>query len=189
MVSSIRNIVLVLALIASVGLNIATVTVQSVAMAVSGVVGAVAGVSAVLPEFRTVTHKGEKKLLADAVRSTSERIARRTATGASRNLAATFREAIPTIGIGVIVGATALELKDACDTMKELHELDVALDPSKANDAEVTEVCGLKVPTAVEIWEKVKAIPDVVLDRPPELPEMPEWTMPEMPEIDWPSWD
>lgn len=193
MLSSIRNIVLVLALIASVGLNIATVTVQSVAVAVSSLVGAVAGVSAVLPEFRTVRHKTEKKLLVYAVRSTSERIAKRTAVGATRNIAATFGEAVPTIGIGVIAGVTALELKDACDTMMDLHELDVALDPSSANDPDVSEVCGMRVPTKEEIWTKVKVSPgaawQMAKDALPDLPEMLEWTIPEMPEIDWTFWD
>lgn len=193
MFSSVRTVILVVALIVSLGLNIAIVTVQSIAMAVSSTVGAVAGVSAVLPQFRVVKANGERKFLTEAVRSTSERIAKRTASGATRNLASVFGEAVPTIGIGVIAGATAWELKDACDTMRDLHDLDVALDPANANPVDATEVCGLKVPTKEEIWDMVKASPgaawELAKDAMPELPEMPEWTLPEMPEVDWKFWE
>ncbi len=81
----------------------------------------------------------------------SRKVTKRTAAGATRNVAATFGESIPVIGVGVVVAATAWELKDACDTMKDLHELEVALDPTKANDASVQEVCGLRVPSKEEI--------------------------------------
>ena len=197
MLATMRTLILVVALIFSIGLNIATVAVQSVAVGVSSVVGAVVGTSAILPEFRTVKHKGERKFLADAVRSTSKRIAARTAKGAARNVAATFGEAVPTFGVAVIASATAWELKDACDTMTDVHDLDVALDPATASDETATEVCGLKVPSAEEIWAKVKASPGeawalakgLVPDLPelPELPAMPQ--LPEMPEVDWKFWD
>jgi copper chaperone CopZ len=134
---------------------------------------------------RQVTYRGQKKLLGEAVEDTSERVARRTAVGATRNVAATFGEAIPVIGIGVVVAATAWELKDACDTMKDLHELGVALDPSKANSEEVSEVCGLKVPSKEEIWAKVKASPGEAWAKAKEaVPELPE-----MPKIDWTPWN
>jgi hypothetical protein len=108
-------------------------------------------------------------------------------------VAATFGESIPVIGVGVVVAATAWELKDACDTMKDLHELEVALDPAKAKDASVQEVCGLRVPSKEEIWEKVKSSPgaawQMAKDAMPELPEMPDFAMPTIPEIDWKFWD
>lgn len=178
MISKMKFLVLVLVLLCSLAINIATVTVQSVALGVSGLVGAVAGTSAVLPQFRTVTIKGQKRLISEAVKETTGRVARRTTAGASRNVASTFGEAIPVVGIAVVVGATALELKDACDTMTDLHELELAIDPSKANAEEVSEVCGLKVPTKEEIWTKVKASPGEAWAKAkaamPDLPEMPD---------------
>ncbi|TGD62205.1 hypothetical protein EYC08_16795 [Tabrizicola sp. WMC-M-20] len=90
---------------------------------------------------------------------TSHRIATRTATGAARNLTATLGEAWPFYGIAVIVLATGYELADACSTMQDLHELDVAFNPEKANEAEVQEVCGMSVPTKQELWEQVKGSP------------------------------
>jgi hypothetical protein len=137
---------------------------------------------------KEVTYRGKKKLLGEAVEETTQRVTKRTAAGATRNVAATFGESIPVIGVGVVVAATAWELKDACDTMKDLHELEVALDPTKANDASVQEVCGLRVPSKEEIWEKVKASPgaawQMAKDAMPELPEMPS-----LPEIDWTFWN
>ena len=137
----------------------------------------------------TSTLAAQQKVVATVGR----KVTKRTAAGATRNVAATFGESIPVIGVGVVVAATAWELKDACDTMKDLHELEVALDPAKANDASVQEVCGLRVPSKEEIWEKVKSSPgaawQMAQDAMPELPEMPEFTMPELPSIDWKFWD
>lgn len=190
MLGNVKNLVLILALVASLILNVATVTVQSVAVGVSAVIGAVAGASAVLPELRMVVHKGQKKLLSEAVKTTTKRIARRTAIDATRNVTSTFGEAVPAVGVAVIVGVSAWELKDACDTMSDLHDLDVAIDPSLANDPSVSEVCGLRVPTKEEIWAKVSSSPEEAWNGAkalmPDLPEMPD--LPDMPEIDWTFW-
>jgi hypothetical protein len=123
--------------------------------------------------------------LSEAVEETTQRVTKRTTAGATRNVAATFGEAIPVIGVGVVVAATAWELKDACDTMKDLHELEVALDPTKASDASVQEVCGMKVPSKEEIWEKVKASPgEAWANAKAAMPDLPE-----MPSVDWKFWD
>lgn len=139
---------------------------------------------------KLVTYRGNKRLLQDAVSDTSRRISTRTATGASRNLAATFGEAWPVAGTAVIVTATTLELYDACVIMRDLHELDVAFNPKAAFGADAKEVCGLRVPTAEEIWAKVKnspgeawAVAEAVM---PDLPDMPDFRMPE---IDWEFWN
>ena len=53
----------------------------------------------------------------------------------------------------MIVTATAMELHDACVIMQDLHELDIAFDPTMAFPTEAQEVCGLKVPTRQELWD------------------------------------
>lgn len=194
MFKTLKGFLVVLALLISLGMNIATVTVQAVAIGVSSLVGAVAGVSAVLPEFRVVKLRGERKFLTEVVQSTSKRIAKRTAAGATRNIAATFGEAVPTFGVAVIVSATAWELKDACETMKDVHDVEVALDPTAANDDAATEVCGLEVPSAEIIWAKVKASPgeawEMAKSLVPDLPELPVIDLPDLPEIpDWKFWN
>lgn len=128
---------------------------------------------------RLVTYRGNKRLIKDAVSDTSRRISTRTATGASRNLAATFGEAWPVAGAAVIVAATTAELYDACVIMQDLHELDVAFNPEAAFGADAQDVCGLRVPTAEEIWEKIKSSPGEVwrmaTEALPGLPNMTEW--------------
>lgn len=112
---------------------------------------------------RTVTYRGEKVAMRAAVKDASTRVARRTSIAAGRNIAATVGEAIPFWGIAVVVGATAWELKDACDLMGEMHELDLAFNPEDA--VTDTEVCGLRVPSRAEIWQEVKASPGAIKDR------------------------
>lgn len=203
-----RTILLVGGLVAALMLNVATVAIGSVAAVVSGVVEAVTGVASVKTRLTTdlevsnrkvaaleaeverlkprqVTYRGQKKLLEEAVADTTERVSRRTAVGASRNVAATFGEAVPMVGIGVVVAATVWELTDACETMKDLQALEVAMDPGKARADDVTEVCGLTVPSKEEIWAKMKTSPGEAWGKAKEA--MPD--LPEMPKVDWTPWN
>lgn len=129
-----------------------------------------------LRKERILVYRGNKRLVRYAVADTSERVSRQIAIGATRNLSATFGEAIPVAGTAVIVAATALELNDACVIMQDLHELDVAFNPEKAFGSDATEVCGMKAPTADELWEAVKASPgaawDGVRESVPTLPDI-----------------
>jgi hypothetical protein len=132
---------------------------------------------AVFRKAQIVKYRGKKYFLQYAVSDTSSRISKRTATGASRNLAATFGEAWPVAGTAVIVTATTLELYDACVIMQDLHELDVAFNPN-ADFGAAKEVCGLRVPSADEIWAKVTSSPGEAWAKAkaamPDLPEMPD---------------
>jgi len=86
----------------------------------------------------------------------------RTATTASVNLGSVFAESIPFWGIAVIVGATTVELSAACDTMADLHEMQILFATEQAVPSERDEVCGLQVPTRQEIWTAIKASPQAV---------------------------
>lgn len=127
-----------------------------------------------LRKDRLVTYRGNKRLVQHAVSDASDRVARRTATGATRNLAATLGEAWPVAGIAVVVAATALELNDACVIMHDLHQLDVAFNPEKAIGAGTQQVCGMKVPTQQVLWEQVTGSPSAawatVKETFPDLP-------------------
>lgn len=141
-----------------------------------------------LKAAQIVKYRGNDRLLKDAVKDTSQRISKRTAAGASRNVAATFGEAWPVAGTAVIVTATTLELYDACVIMQDLHELDVAFNSELASGADAQEVCGMKVPTTGEIWAKVKSSPGEVWAKMREmLPDLPEM-LPDLPEMpDFPN--
>ena len=134
---------------------------------------------------KSVTYRGQKRLLAEAVEDTAARVSRRTAAGAARNAGSVVAEAIPVAGVAVVLGVTAWDLKDACDTMTDLHELELAFDSEATSGA--SEVCGLTVPTKDEVWAIVKASPGVAWDAAaayvPDLPEL------SIPKIDWTPWN
>ncbi|SMO76682.1 hypothetical protein [Paracoccus laeviglucosivorans] len=104
-----------------------------------------------------VTYRGQRVAIREAVHDTSERVSRRAAVAATRNVGSTVGEALPVIGVGVIVAATAWELSDSCQMMQEMRELDAAFNPE--NPISEDEVCGIKPPTRDEIWTAVKSSP------------------------------
>lgn len=104
-----------------------------------------------------VTYRGKRIAAREAVKDTAERVARRTAFASSRNLASMAGEALPVIGVGVIVAATAWELSDACAMMGEMRALDAAFNPDDPETDD--EVCGMKPPTRAELWASIKASP------------------------------
>jgi myosin heavy subunit len=108
-----------------------------------------------------VEFDGKRMKSSEAVNSTIQSVQSRTKKVAATNVASTFGEGIPFYGIGIITAATAYEIWGACENMKELHRLQKAMNPARASDDLVTEVCGLEfeLPTKQEIWDKVKGSP------------------------------
>jgi len=117
-----------------------------------------------LTKARSVRYRGETKLLRDAVQDTSRRIGTRVAAATARNVASMPMEALPLVGVEFIVGATAWELSDACALIEDVHELEVAVDPTAADDPERAEICAMQAPTRAELWEQVSSSPGAVLD-------------------------
>lgn len=109
-----------------------------------------------------VTYRGQRLAAREAVKDTAERVARRTTFATSRNLASMAGEALPMIGVGVIVAATAWELSDACALMGEMRELDAAFNPN--DPVTDDEICGMKPPTRAELWASIKASPGAAWD-------------------------
>lgn len=114
-----------------------------------------------------VTYRGSRMAAQDAVKDTATRVSRRTALATSRNIASMGGEALPIIGVGVIVAATAWELSDACALMGEMRELDAAFNPE--NPMTDDEICGLKVPTRAELWASIRSSPSAAWDSAHEL--------------------
>jgi len=67
-----------------------------------------------------VTYRNQQKFLTEAVEDTSQRISQRTVNRSARNVAAVFAESIPVVGVGIVVAVTGLELRDSCNTLKDL---------------------------------------------------------------------
>lgn len=73
----------------------------------------------------------------------TKRLASRVAVGASRAAATAIPKATPFVGTAVVVAITAADLYDACQTMKEISELNGELGLEREDP---TRVCGLKPP-------------------------------------------
>ncbi|HGG65439.1 MAG TPA: hypothetical protein ENK34_12785 [Rhodobacteraceae bacterium] len=127
----------------------------------------------------TAAERAALRAKREAVNATTDRISRRATKAAGREIGSMFGEAIPYVGIAIIVGAATLELNDLCATMKDMQKLREIFDPDAAPDENVTTVCAIKVPTKEEIWAKVKASPREVWEgvkaKMPDLPEFPEF--------------
>lgn len=117
--------VAVLLLVASLAFNVATLTVTGVFAAASTALSAV-GISTVAA--REAGEKLARRKAAQKIgQQTAQNVSRRVQRGAARNIASVGGEAIPLIGIGVIAGALALEVRDACNTAADMAGLEAAL--------------------------------------------------------------
>jgi hypothetical protein len=84
----------------------------------------------------------------------SKRLATRAVVNATRNSTSIFAESIPYIGVAVVLGVTALDLRDTCETLKDMNEVNAAFDLEPEDQ---TKVCGIHVPTKAEVLVKVKS--------------------------------
>ncbi len=84
-----------------------------------------------------------------ATRTFTERLTKRTARNISINAASVGAEAIPFAGAAIVVGVTAMDIKDACDTMKDLNTLNVSDFGQEGVDH--NKVCGMEYPKMEEI--------------------------------------
>lgn len=128
----------------------------------------------------------------EAVLGVTRRMRSRAAKWAAADLGATIGQAIPWIGVGVVVAATTYDLNNTCETMKDARTLELAFNPQSTDDADVSTVCGMKVPSAEEVWIAVERSPEAAWQAAARLIPDLSFQMPEMPEIpafDWRIWN
>lgn len=106
---------------------------QTGAVVIGSALHAVTGIS-------TVAHRQYSKKIQQekAIQKISSKVSKRTARGALRNVATMPAEVLPFIGVGVVVGITALEIKEACETMKDLEELNQLIGAVDSGGDEMT---------------------------------------------------
>lgn len=135
------------------------------------------------PFSKAVTYKGRKMLLKEAVAETSDAISKRATKSAARELASMPAESLPFWGTAVIVGVTAIELKDLCDTIKDMNALKRSFNPELAPSEDENTVCSMKVPSKEELWQTTKTAPSAAWDAAraatPSLSEIKEWDVPQ----------
>ena len=193
--------------VASLTLNVGILAVGSIATKASVVFEAVTGTSSTVSELHSqikskdariaslsnevaalkqpkVTYRGKPHLIKDAVADTAERVSKRSAIAASRNATSIVAESIPYLGIAAILGVTAWDINDSCETMKDLHELDLAFNPDKQLDPEATEVCGIELPKKDDIWAAVKSnATDAWNEASTYVPDLPRFQWPSLQKV------
>lgn len=164
--TSVIRIVLVLLFAGSIFINITMFTWQAGAEALSGAFSALSKTPAVvtglsranstlLASNQTLTTRiGKIKAVSNKV---TKRVIRRTVLRVERLISSTIVKSIPYVGIAVIVALTAIELRDDCNTMRDIKELNAEMDTDITIDEGA--VCGLTVPTVGEVVTKIKASP------------------------------
>jgi hypothetical protein len=163
----------VLALMASLTFNVAVLTVSGVYAAASTALNAV-GLTTVAAREVGAQLAQQRQATARTVRATTAKVKRRVQRGAARNIASVAGEAVPVVGVAVIAGALAMEVRDACDTARDMAALEAALltdgDPEAASAAATAQFdCAAMIraelpgyetlPTPQEIWQKAASAP------------------------------
>jgi len=89
------------------------------------------------------------------IRVISGRIVRRSVRTATLNVSSLPAEAVPFVGIATVLAVTAVDVKDACDTISDLDEI-LAEFEEEGGMGEKEKVCGMEIPTLNEIKEKIR---------------------------------
>jgi hypothetical protein len=138
------------------------------------------------PLSRVVTYRGKKVAMREAVDLTADRISKRAVIASSRNVGAMAGEAMPHIGVAVIVGVTALELDDLCDTLKDMNALKRAVSVGESPDEDEKTICAVRVPSKQELWETMKASPEMAWSAARKaVPTLEDVKQMEFPDVDW----
>lgn len=90
-----------------------------------------------------------------SARVVSKRIAQRTAQNVAHDMTTMVAEATPYVGIAFVVASTALDVRDGCDTMRDVNEIFDSLE-DKQGRVDEEKVCGAQVPSAEEVVAKIK---------------------------------
>ena len=91
-----------------------------------------------------------------AVRKFGNRLNARTKRVATRSVAAIPAEAIPYLGIAVLITGTAYELYEACQSVQDLEILYDALSLNESPLVAVSAACDPVLPSASSVWDSVK---------------------------------
>jgi len=97
--------------------------------------------------------KTESDRKVKTVQKVSKRIATRSVTGATRNIASLPGGTIPVLGTSIIVGVTLWDIHDFCQNMKDINELNSEFDHALEDQ---DQVCGMEVPTTEQVLADVK---------------------------------
>jgi hypothetical protein len=166
--------VLAVLLVLSLSLTLLSLTVSGVQLALSGALSAAGITTVAAREAAAATTR--RTATRQITQQTTRRVTGRIARGAARSSASVVGEAIPVIGVAVIAGALAYEVRDACETARDMAGLEAAAmtdgDPEAAfAEASAAFVCTDLIPDAdallnrAEIWARMTEAPGQAWER------------------------
>lgn len=173
-----RNMAVVVALAVSLAANATLVVGSVLSSVVDDFLADVTGLQTASAKQRKAIRslQKENRQLREKTEKIVKRVRRRVVRSAVRTVGTLSGKAFPGVGIAVSVGVTALDIKDFCDTIRDMNSVSRYIDPSEAADDSETTVCSMRLPTAEEIrtqlttispqevWEKSKNfVPDLNL--------------------------
>ena len=124
----------------------------------------------------SVQHRELDKRTKVAAQKLSKNVATRTARGVARHLGGAAGESIPVLGTAVIAAMLALDVKDACDLLRDINEMNRSVGVKVVDD---NKVCGIKVPDQSELaetvsqnWNAAYQAAAFQVGRPPAIPNV-----------------
>lgn len=167
MLIGIKRLILTITFLALIITNILTLNNVAFNAALSGLIGTALGiktVSSLLQDKITARETEIKKQKASAIkrqaatRNFGTRLASRTKRVAAKSIAAIPAEAIPFVGVAVLIADTGYELYAACETMRDLEELYLELGvQEKVSGDAIHAACNPRLPDAGAVWDGVVA--------------------------------
>ena len=145
MITWIKRLLLTCTIIGLLATNVLTLTSSAFNAALSGFMSTALGVATVTEALQSKIAKQDKAIRKRkaVTRKFGNRLTARTKRVATASVAAIPGEAIPFLGVGILIAGTAYELYEACESMKDLDELyaGLGMDEEVPGDV-VREVCG-----------------------------------------------
>jgi len=158
-----KRLLLTLSFLALIVTNVLTLTNSAFNAALSGLMSTKLGVQTVSDTLRGKLDANKKTIKKQttahtrrkaATRRFGTRLASRTKRVAAESIAAIPGEAIPLLGLSLLIAGTSYELYEACNSIKDLNELylDMGMADETPDDV-LHSVCDPSWPNAGKIWD------------------------------------
>jgi hypothetical protein len=150
-----KRLILTVSFLALIAINLLTLTHTAFNAAVSGLMGTAFGIQTVSDVLRSKVDARNKtiKNRKVATRKFGTKVTKRTKKLVATTLAEIPGEAIPLLGIPILIAATAYEITLACENLDDLEQLysDMGMVDETPNDV-MHSVCNPTLPEAGKVW-------------------------------------
>ena len=153
-----KRLMLTSAFLALIATNVLTLTNAAFSAAVSGLMSTALGVQTISDVLRSKVD-AQKKITKSrklATRRFGTKVTARTKKLVATTLAEIPGQAIPLLGIPILLAATAYEIKLACESLDDLDQLYTDMGMADETPVDVMHsVCDPELPDAGKVWDGV----------------------------------